>query len=48
MLGSLASFIGQARGNHYQGTFHAPLSDELQKLVDALHMTGQDEDAADI
>ena len=43
---SLASFIGQTLGNHYQDTFIVPLSDELQRLVDALDMAERDVDAA--
>ncbi|WP_281400197.1 hypothetical protein [Microvirga zambiensis] len=44
----MASFIGQTLGNHYQDTGMAPLSDELQKLIDALDMAERDEDAAEI
>ena len=44
---SLATFIGQMLGNHYQDTVMAPLSDELQRLVDALDVAERDEDAAD-
>ena len=44
---SLATFIGQTLGNHYQDTVMAPLSDELQRLVDALDVAERDEDAAD-
>ena len=43
---SLASFIGQTLGDHYQDTVMAPLSDELQRLVDALDVAERDEDAA--
>jgi hypothetical protein len=46
--GALASFLGQTLGSHYQDTFHAPLSDELQKLVKALDMAERDEGGADI
>ena len=42
---SLATFIGQMLGNHYQDTVMAPLSDELQRLVDALDVAERDEDA---
>ena len=38
---SLASFIGQTLGNHYQDTVMAPLSDELQRLVDVSRCGGE-------
>ena len=44
---SLASFIGQTLGDHYQDTVLAPLNDELKMLVDALDEAKGDEKAAD-
>ncbi|WP_262299495.1 hypothetical protein [Microvirga sesbaniae] len=44
---SLASFIGQTLGGHYQDTILAPLNDELKMLVDALDEAKGDEKAAD-
>ncbi|WP_114948794.1 hypothetical protein [Microvirga calopogonii] len=44
---SLASFIGQTLGDHYQDTVLDPLSDQLQELVDALDKAKGAEKAAD-
>ncbi|MET0746186.1 MAG: hypothetical protein ABWY78_22645 [Microvirga sp.] len=40
---SLATFVGQTLGNHYEDTVRAPLPDEMKRQLDALD--GHDDDS---